>query len=98
LRLLVERHVPRQLVDRPKSGFDPPLGEWLRGPLREWADDHLALSRLREEGFLDPAAVRASWDAHQAGRPGLEYALWAVLVFEAWLDETRGARGTRTMS
>jgi asparagine synthase (glutamine-hydrolysing) len=98
LRLLVERHVPRQLVDRPKTGFDPPLGEWLRGPLREWADDHLALSRLREEGFLDPAAVRASWDAHQAGRPGLEYALWAVLVFEAWLDETRGARGTRTMS
>jgi asparagine synthase (glutamine-hydrolysing) len=64
---------------------------WLRGPLRDWAEDHLATSRLRAQGFLDPVAVRACWEAHQAGRPGLEYALWAVLVFEAWLDETRGA-------
>jgi asparagine synthase (glutamine-hydrolysing) len=89
LRLLVERHVPRHLVDRPKTGFDPPLGTWLRGPLRGWAEDLLATARLREQGFFDPAAVRACWDAHQAGRPGLEYPLWAVLAFEAWLDETR---------
>jgi asparagine synthase (glutamine-hydrolysing) len=88
LRLLVERYVPRQLIDRPKTGFDPPLGAWLRGPLREWAEDHLAVARLREQGFLDPVAVRACWDAHKRGRPGLEYALWAVLVFEAWLEET----------
>jgi asparagine synthase (glutamine-hydrolysing) len=88
LRLLLERHVPRHLFDRPKTGFDPPLGQWLRGPLRNWAEDHLAESRLRAQGFFDPAAVRACWDAHQAGRPGLEYPLWAVLAFEAWLDET----------
>ncbi len=88
LRLLVERHVPRHLVDRPKTGFDPPLGVWLRGPLRDWAEDHLSESRLRNQGFFDPVAVRACWDAHQAGRPGLEYPLWAVLAFEAWLDET----------
>jgi asparagine synthase (glutamine-hydrolysing) len=88
LRLLLERHVPRQLFDRPKTGFDPPLGQWLRGPLRDWAEDHLAESRLRGQGFFDPVAVRTCWDAHQAGRPGLEYPLWAVLAFEAWLDET----------
>jgi asparagine synthase (glutamine-hydrolysing) len=87
LRLLLDRHVPRHLVDRPKTGFDPPLGVWLRGPLRDWAEDHLATARLRDQGLLDPVAVRACWDAHQAGRPGLEYALWAVLVFQAWLDE-----------
>jgi asparagine synthase (glutamine-hydrolysing) len=86
LRLLVERHVPRHLVDRPKTGFDPPLGVWLRGPLRDWAEDLLAPSRLAAQGFVDPVAVRACWDAHQEGRPGLEYPLWAVLVFEAWLD------------
>jgi asparagine synthase (glutamine-hydrolysing) len=88
LRLLVDRHVPRHLVDRPKTGFDPPLGVWLRGPLRDWAEDQLATARLRDQGLLDPVPVRACWDAHQAGRPGLEYALWAVLVFQAWLDET----------
>ena len=88
LRLLLERHVPRHLFDRPKTGFDPPLGAWLRGPLRDWAEDHLAESRLRDQGFFDPVAVRSCWDAHQAGRPGLEYPLWAVLAFEAWLDET----------
>ena len=87
LRALVQRHVPRHLVDRPKTGFDPPLGVWLRGPLRDWAEDLLAVRRLREQGFLDPVAVRACWDAHQVGRPGLEYALWAVLVFQAWLEE-----------
>jgi asparagine synthase (glutamine-hydrolysing) len=88
LRLLAERHVPRHLIDRPKTGFDPPLGAWLRGPLRGWAEDHLAASRLTDQGLLDPVAVRACWDAHLAGRPGLEYPLWAVLAFEAWLDET----------
>ena len=87
LRLLLERHVPRHLFDRPKTGFDPPLGQWLRGPLRDWAEDHLAESRLRAQGFFDPVAVRACWDAHQAGRPGLEYPLWAVLAFETWHDE-----------
>jgi asparagine synthase (glutamine-hydrolysing) len=88
LRLLLERHVPRHLFDRPKTGFDPPLGPWLRGPLRGWAEDHLAESRLRDQGFFDPVAVRACWEAHQAGRPGLEYPLWAVLAFQAWLDDT----------
>jgi asparagine synthase (glutamine-hydrolysing) len=88
LRLLLERYVPRHLFDRPKTGFDPPLGAWLRGPLRGWAEDLLAESRLRNQGFFDPRAVRNCWDAHQAGRPGQEYPLWAVLSFEAWLDET----------
>jgi asparagine synthase (glutamine-hydrolysing) len=86
LRLLLDRHVPRHLVQRPKTGFDPPLGVWLRGPLKEWAEDHLGESRLRDQGLLDPIAVRGCWDAHQAGRPGLEYPLWAVLTFEAWLE------------
>jgi len=88
LRLLLDRHVPRNLVERPKTGFDPPVSAWLRGPLRGWAEELLAEPRLRQQGYLDPVTVRACWDAHQAGRPGLEYPLWAVLVFEAWLDGT----------
>jgi asparagine synthase (glutamine-hydrolysing) len=91
LRMLLDRYVPRHLVERPKSGFDPPIGPWLRGPLRPWAEDLLSESRLRAQGLLDPVPIRSRWDAHLAGRPGQDYGLWAVLVFQAWLDEhTRG--------
>ncbi|HWG74694.1 MAG TPA: asparagine synthase (glutamine-hydrolyzing) [Acidimicrobiales bacterium] len=86
LRRVLERYVPHHLVDRPKTGFDPPLGAWLRGPLREWAEGLLSASRLRAEGYLDPAPVRACWADHLSGRASREYALWAVLVFEAWLE------------
>jgi asparagine synthase (glutamine-hydrolysing) len=86
LRHVLDRYVPRHLVDRPKTGFDPPLGSWLRGPLRPWAEDLLSASRLRTQGLLDPEPIRARWDEHLSGRPGREYALWAVLVFQSWLE------------
>ncbi|MGH9116079.1 MAG: asparagine synthase (glutamine-hydrolyzing), partial [Acidimicrobiales bacterium] len=86
LRRVLDRYVPRHLVERAKAGFDPPLGSWLRGPLRPWAEPLLSERRLRDQGLLDAGAVRARWAEHLAGRPGREYALWAVLVFQAWLD------------
>ena len=85
LRRVLDRYVPRALVSRPKMGFDPPLGEWLRGPLREWAEGLLDERRLRSEGFIEPAPVRAAWDEHLSGRRNWDYRLWAVLMFEAWL-------------
>ena len=87
LRQILDRYVPRPLVDRPKMGFDPPIGAWLRGPLRPWAEDLLAESRLRSEGYLEPGPVRARWAEHLAGRGSHDYALWAVLMFETWLDQ-----------
>jgi asparagine synthase (glutamine-hydrolysing) len=86
LRFLLDRYVPRQLVTRPKTGFDPPLGTWLRGPLLPWAEDLLSPTRLRSQGLIDPAPVRACWTAHLAGRPGRTYALWSVLMLQCWLD------------
>jgi asparagine synthase (glutamine-hydrolysing) len=86
LRFLLDRYVPRQLVARPKTGFDPPLGAWLRGPLRPWAEDLLSPTGLDSQGLLDPAPVRACWTAHLAGRPGRTYALWSVLMLQSWLD------------
>jgi asparagine synthase (glutamine-hydrolysing) len=84
LRALLARHVPPALWERPKMGFDPPVGEWLRGPLREWAETLLAPSRLAAEGFLDPDVVAAAWRRHRSGRRTHTYALWAVLMFQAW--------------
>ena len=86
LRQVLDRHVPRELVERPKMGFGIPLGEWLRGPLRDWVEALLSEKRLREAGLLDPARVRQYWSEHLQGRRNWQYLLWDVLMLEAWRD------------
>ncbi|MEO5566100.1 MAG: asparagine synthase (glutamine-hydrolyzing) [Luteimonas sp.] len=86
LRQLLDRHIPRDLVDRPKMGFGIPLDQWLRGPLRDWAETLLAEDRLRREGFFDPAPIRQAWQRHVRGQASCGYRLWSVLMFQAWLE------------
>ena len=86
LRRLLDRYVPRELVERPKMGFGIPLDAWLRGPLRDWAESLLAEDRLRREGYLVPEPIRAAWKAHLAGQASYGYRLWSVLMFQAWLE------------
>jgi asparagine synthase (glutamine-hydrolysing) len=86
LRQVLYRHVPRGLVERPKTGFGVPLGEWLRGPLRNWAEDLLSEKRLREGGLFSVAAVREAWREHLRGRDNWKYLIWDVLMFEAWRE------------
>jgi asparagine synthase (glutamine-hydrolysing) len=86
LRQVLYRHVPPELVERPKMGFGIPLGEWLRGPLRDWAETLLAERRLREGGLLDAGLVRRFWAEHLGGQRNWQYQLWDVLMFEAWRE------------
>lgn len=87
LRQLLDRYVPRALIERPKMGFGIPLDQWLRGPLREWAGDLLAEDRLRREGVLRPEAITRTWQAHVRGEGSFGYRLWSVLMFQAWLEQ-----------
>ena len=86
LRQLLDRHVPRELIERPKMGFGIPLDDWLRGPLREWAESLLAEDRLRREGYFNPQQIRATWIRHLRGDASFGYRLWSVLMFQAWLE------------
>jgi asparagine synthase (glutamine-hydrolysing) len=85
LRRLLYNYVPRNLVERPKMGFEVPIGSWLRGPLKEWAADLLEAGALRRQGFLDPAPVLKKWSEHTAGTHNWQFHLWDVLMFQAWL-------------
>lgn len=86
LREILYRHVPRELIERPKTGFSLPIGDYLRGPLREWAESLLSEKRLSQEGYFDVARVRAVWEQHLSGKVNRQYDIWSVLMFQAWLE------------
>jgi asparagine synthase (glutamine-hydrolysing) len=86
LRQLAYRHIPARLLDRPKMGFGFPIDSWLRGPLREWAEELISEKRLAEGGWFSPEAVRNCWQEHLDGTRNWSVQLWAILMFETWRD------------
>jgi asparagine synthase (glutamine-hydrolysing) len=86
LREVLYQYIPKHLIDRPKAGFGIPLAEWLRGPLRGWAEELLNEKRLTKEGFLNVKHVISIWNAHLSGRSNHQSLLWNILMFQAWLE------------
>ena len=103
LRQVAYRYIPRQLLERPKSGFGLPIDGWLRGPLRDWVEGLLAEDRLRDEGFFEAAPIRQKWHEHLSGVRNWQHQLWSVLMFQAWWEAQRSTpqqlnRGARVRS
>jgi asparagine synthase (glutamine-hydrolysing) len=90
LHKVLERYIPRQLFERPKAGFEVPIAVWLRGPLRDWAEELLNEDRLKNEGFFYPGLIRQYWDEHLAEKRNWQFHLWDILMFQGWLERQRG--------
>ena len=86
LRQVLYKYVPKELIERPKAGFAIPVGAWLRGPLKDWAEGLLDESRIRQEGYFEANFIRNKWQEHLAGKNNWQSFLWSILMFQTWLE------------
>ena len=90
LKEILNRYVPKSFTDRPKMGFAVPIDNWLRGPLRDWAQNLLSEKRLKREGYLNPHLITNKWNEHLSGKKNWQHELWDILMFQDWLDKNKG--------
>ena len=87
LRQVLYRYVPKELIERPKMGFGVPIDKWLRGPLKEWAEDLLHPKKLKESGIVDPDPIVEKWHQHLSAKGNWQYYLWNILMYQSWFEK-----------
>jgi asparagine synthase (glutamine-hydrolysing) len=86
LKQLLNNHIPKELYNRPKMGFGAPVGEWLNGPLRDWAEDLLSKDNINKFGVLDFEKVNKRWLEHKSKKYNWKDSLWNILMLQSWLN------------
>lgn len=86
LREILYKYVPKELIERPKTGFGVPIGDWLKGPLKDWAEDLLNQEKLAQQGYLEPLIVHKYWKEHLSGSRDWTFRIWSILMFQSWLQ------------
>ena len=86
LREILYKYVPKELIERPKMGFGVPISEWLRGPLKNWAENLISEEKIKKDNLLNYDIIKKKWDEHQSGRRNWQYHLWDVLMFQSWYE------------
>ncbi len=86
---LLRKKIPKDLIDRPKMGFAVPLDNWLRGPLKDWAENLLDKNRIKNEGYFNCQLITEKWEQHKTGDQNWQYHLWDILMFESWLENNK---------
>ena len=89
MKQILNKYIPKNLTERPKMGFAAPIELWLRGSLRDWAENLLNENRLIHEGYFNPNIIRNTWAEHISGKRNWSYHLWDILMFQAWLDNNK---------
>ena len=89
LKKILNKYIPKNLTERPKMGFGIPIGSWLRGPLKDWAENLLDEKKISQEGYINPKLITYKWKEHLSGKKNWQYDLWNVLMFQAWNDENK---------
>ena len=89
LKEILKQYVPKNLTERPKMGFGVPIGTWLRGSLKDWAENLLDEKKMQEEGFLNSKLIKKKWKEHISGKKNWQHDLWDILMFQAWIREQR---------
>ena len=84
---MLYRHVPEHLIERPKMGFGVPIGDWIKGSLREWSEHMLGNERIEEEGYFNAQEIDEMWQGHLSGRYNRTHELWNILMFQSWLEK-----------
>ena len=91
LKKVLDKYLPAKLYERPKKGFSVPMAEWLRGPLKQWAEKLIDPKRIERDGYFNPSLVQKKWEEHLSGKKNWESLLWNILIFQLWLNKINNA-------